>query len=737
LLKPKDEEEQLTPSVITKTTPPPPQAPALPPLAPVAPPPLDPVSPPGLDLTGTPAPAPLGLPPVFGTPVTAPSPVFGTPAPSPSPDLTGTPEPAPSPDFGSPEPAPEPSGFQPGPSPVSSAPAPCSIPADVIAGLNGIEWASMSSIAEDIRSDIIGCDLRLTNLSTRAESIYTFADDKFISTDGTTEYKYSFDYHILVEKGVHWWEPIRNTFFNVFGRWDSNGLGHIIIEPYLADTEPRTVMKITRFGADGGLQGFMDNDGVFKQTFDNMYYAVWEGNNLEGSVMFGFRAHRFTLISGNLFFGPDNTSYVQVSRTNSIALPSAPAPAFDSPAPAFDSPAPSPIFDSPAPSPAFDSPAPAPPRPYFEPLFTVDAGTSTLRESGDEIVLVPSTNADNRYSLNKVNPWFGNPNFNALFPGVTLPNTNVDEIYLRIDNTYITHVIYDRGQWGNEDPFRYGFFSDLYGNSFPPSPLIVGQSTPIRKIEIGRIQRDTSIFDGFSVQYEIGPGSNYYIQVVNANNLTYTQDCVIDFYNFSNQGVWYQDIFELTGNPLPNLNDRIRYSHILLDDKYLLEIYNFLQGRANILARHVNRNRQLINNDLGNGNSPSYRIVTTSIKFGNFTGPDATDPGALPLFDKDVISHPAAHWGSGDNRNYPLTQQNGQWYLISTENWVTWNRFYYSSDVAILEMEDDQEFNLRNEFASDFEDIFINGTRTKAIRLLKAPTKQDSDKVTFWYNDTD
>jgi hypothetical protein len=355
--------------------------------------------------------------------------------------------------------------------------------------------------------------------------------------------------------------------------------------------------------------------------------------------------------------------------------------------------------------------------------------------------LVPSGNDDNRYYLRKVNPWSAHPNFNALFHGVTLPDTNVDEIYLRIDNTYITHVIYDRGQWGNEDPFRYGFFSDLYGNSVPPSPLIVGQSNPIRKIEIGRIQYDTSIFDDFNVQYEIGPGSDYYIQVVNANNLSYTRNCFIDFYNFSNQGVWYQDIFEdifeVTGNPLPNLNDRIRYSHILLDDRYLLEIYDFLQGRANILARHVNRNRQLIDNDLGNGNSPSYRVVTTSIKFGNFTGPGATDPDALPLFGKDVISHPAAHWNSGDNRNYPLTMQNGQWYMTSTEDWVTWNRFYYSSDVAILEMENDQEFSLRGEFAPDFENIVINGTTTKARRLLKAPTKQDSDKVIFWYVDTD
>jgi hypothetical protein len=438
----------------------------------------------------------------------------------------------------------------------------------------------------------------------------------------------------------------------------------------------------------------------------------------------------------------DNPSLIGSALFSLTKTPSpvvSPSPVFGSPAPSpiFGSPAPSPIFGSPAPAPIIQ-PAPAPPRPYFEPLFTADAGTTTLIESGNEIVLVPSVDGDNRYYLRKINPWFDHPNFNVLFPGVTLPNTNVEEIYLRIDDTYITRVVYDGGNFGNEDPFRHGFFSDLYGNSVPPSPLVVGQSTPIRKIEIGRIQRDTSIFSGFTVQYEIGPGSDYYIQVVNSHNLSYTQDCVIDFYNLRNEGMWYQDAFELNDLVIPNLNDSLRYSHVLIDDIYLLELYKpFLQGRVNIIAGHADRNRNLINNDFGKGNSPSYRIVTTSLKFGNFTGRTTADPGALPLFGKDVIPHAAALWNSGDNRNYPLTSQNGQWYLISTENWVTWNRFYYSSYGAMLEMEDDQEFNLRNEFASDFEDIFINGTRTTAIRLLKAPTKQDSDKVTFWYNDND
>lgn len=111
LLKPKDEEEiPVIPSVLTKTPPQAPPPPSLPPLAPVSPPPPSPVSPPGLDLTGSPAPAPLGLPPVFGSP--APSPVFSSPTPSPARPPGGTPapspvsgSPSPSPIFGSPEPA--------------------------------------------------------------------------------------------------------------------------------------------------------------------------------------------------------------------------------------------------------------------------------------------------------------------------------------------------------------------------------------------------------------------------------------------------------------------------------------------------------------------------------------------------------------------------------------------------------------------------------------------------------
>jgi hypothetical protein len=560
-----------------------------------------------------------------------------------------------------------------------------------------------------------------------------FNGNGFGSSTSGIQYIFSRNYHILDKFEGTNPEPV-HVFFNVFGTWNaSSGPARIIIEPSLSNDGQRTFMKITRFGFDGLIQGFTDTDGVFKQTFDNIYYQSWllPGEPNDGSARFGWGPTRFTLVEeGTRFDGPapDGTQYFLFSRTNSLALPSAPAPV-----PVFGSPAPSPIFGSPAPSPIFGSPAPAPPRPYFEPLFTVDAGTSTLRESGNEIVLVPSGDSDNRYYLRKVtNTNDDYPIFNVLFPGVTLPNTNVEEIYLRIDNTYITRVIYENSQ----EPFRYGFYSDLYGNSGQPVGGYPDPTTPIRKIEIGRIQRDTSIFSGFTVQYEIGPGSDYYIQVVNSHKLSYTQDCVIDFYNLSNGGEWYQDIFERNGNPIPNLNDSLRYSHVLIDDRYLLELYKpFLQGRVNIIAGHADRNRNLINNDFGKGNSPSYRIVTTSLKFGNFTGRTTADQTALPLFGRDVIPHPAvSNWDSGDNRNYTLTSQNGQWYLISTENWVTWNRFYYSSYDAMLEIKDgDQKFHLRNEFASDFEDIFINGTRTKARSLSTEPKNPNNVTVLFWY----